>query len=730
MSEQKTPWYERTLRWGQTNLTEIDPQRYDAAWWVGHWRATSLQGVIVNAGGIVAYYPSKVPLHRRAEHLGDRDLYGEIVQDARADGLSVLARMDSNRADDTFYRTHPDWFTVDAAGTPYRAGDKYISCVNSAYYGEFLPEIFREVIDRSSPDGFADNSWAGLDRSRICYCDNCSRAFQAACGLHLPTCPDWENEAYRRWIRWNYQRRTEIWEQNNEVTRSAGGDHCLWLGMVSGDMSNQARRFIDARTIFSRSKIIMLDHQRRNALDGFAQNAEAGKRLHGMMGWYKPIPESTAMYGMGVPSFRHTSMPAAEVRIWATEGYAGGIQTWWHHIGAYHDDRRQYRTAIPLFDWHKDNERYLVDRSPVAKVGVVWSQLSNDFYGRQDPENRTALPYRGMVGALTRARIPYLPVHVDDIAREASRLAVLVLPNVAALSADQVRAVERFAADGGAVVATGETSLYSESGQRHADFALAEMLGVHATGRSHGSDLPPDSSLETFSRHTYLRLHPEMRATVPGPHSPGEPPVDGPRHAVLDGLDETDMVPFGGRLEEVSVDGSADVPLTLVPAFPIYPPETSWMRQPDSQVPGLVLSTSHGGSRVAYLAADLDRCAGRDGQPDHARLLGNIVRWAAGDDNAVLTVEGAGVVDCNLYEQEERLILHLGNVSSASSVPGRLEEQIPVGPLEVQVRSPLGEAVHSVRLLVAGCDVEASAGEGWVRFTVPTVVEHEVVVIG
>jgi hypothetical protein len=29
----KLPWYRRTLRWGQTNITEIDPARYDIAWW-------------------------------------------------------------------------------------------------------------------------------------------------------------------------------------------------------------------------------------------------------------------------------------------------------------------------------------------------------------------------------------------------------------------------------------------------------------------------------------------------------------------------------------------------------------------------------------------------------------------------------------------------------------------------------------------------------------------------
>src|SRR5262249_14362134 len=64
------PWYRRTLRWGQTNITEIDPTAYDLEWWRQHWKRTRVQGVIVNAGGIVSYYPSKYPLHYRPPLLG------------------------------------------------------------------------------------------------------------------------------------------------------------------------------------------------------------------------------------------------------------------------------------------------------------------------------------------------------------------------------------------------------------------------------------------------------------------------------------------------------------------------------------------------------------------------------------------------------------------------------------------------------------------------------------
>ncbi|MBK5293457.1 MAG: Tat pathway signal protein, partial [Acidobacteriia bacterium] len=170
-----TPWYRRAYRWGQTNITEKDPVRYDIAWWREHWKRTQVQGVIINAGGIVAYYPSKFPLHHRAEFLGGRDLFGELTKAAHDDGLVVMARMDSNRAAENFYRAHTEWFAVDGAGKPYRAADKYVACINSPYYEEYLPGVLREIVERSQAEGITDNSWAGLGRDSICYCPNCER---------------------------------------------------------------------------------------------------------------------------------------------------------------------------------------------------------------------------------------------------------------------------------------------------------------------------------------------------------------------------------------------------------------------------------------------------------------------------------------------------------------------------------------------------------------------------
>src|ERR1700733_7169637 len=74
--------------------------------------------------GIVAFYPSKDPLRHQARFLNGGDLYGDLVRAARADGLTVFARMDCRSAFEPFYKAHPDWFAMTAEGKPYVVGGR------------------------------------------------------------------------------------------------------------------------------------------------------------------------------------------------------------------------------------------------------------------------------------------------------------------------------------------------------------------------------------------------------------------------------------------------------------------------------------------------------------------------------------------------------------------------------------------------------------------------------
>jgi hypothetical protein len=730
-----TPWYRRAYLWGQTNITEKDPARYDIDWWRKYWKRTGTQAVIINAGGIVAYYPSKFPLHRRAEFLDGRDLFGELTKAAHDDGLFVMARMDSNRTAEDFFEAHPDWFARNAEGSPYRAADKYVACINSAYYDEYLPDVLREIIERSHPDGFTDNSWAGLGRNSICYCANCTSRFQAKAGKALPRKADWDDPVYREWIMWSYARRIEVWELNNRTTRTAGGPDCIWSGMNSGSVTAQAQSFRDLKEICKRADIMMLDHQRRDDDTGFQQNGDTGKRVHVLLGWDKLAPESMAMYQSGPGYYRVASKPAAEARMWMIAGIAGGIQPWWHHVGAYHEDRRMYKTAEPVMRWWKTNERYLVNRTPIATVGIGWSQRNTDFFGRNNAGELVDAPYTGFMHALVRGRIPYLPIHLDDLEQQGSSLELLILPNVGAISDGQAAAIRRFVQNGGSLLATGATGLYNEWGDARPDFVLADLFGCHragevarssSAGREGGGD-PSGAFAPSPSGHTYLRLSPELRARVDGPKAGDEPAATGQRHAVLSGFEETDLLPFGGTLGPLKVDANAIVPLTFVPPFPTYPPETAWMRQPKTDIPGLVLS-ERGKGRVAYMPADVDRRYAREHLPDHARLLANVVRWAA-QDNMPLSVDGTGLVDCHLYEQPGRMILHIVNLTSEATWRAPVEELIRVGPFTVRMRLPTQLSRPHARLLVANATPPVRVSGGAASIELESILDHEVVVL-
>ncbi|WP_460809886.1 hypothetical protein [Microlunatus endophyticus] len=496
--------------------------------------------------------------------------------------------------------------------------------------------------------------------------------------------------------------------------------------MISGEVLRNSDRSIDLRQILSRSELIMLDHQHRNQVDGFEQNTEAGKRLHELLGWDKLIPESTPQYQLGVPAFRVAAMPAAEVRLWATAGFAGGIQPWWHHIGSRHDDRRQYRTAAPLFGWHRDNSDILTDRTPIADVGIVWSQENNDFAGRDSAAERTLDPYKGVVRAVNAAGLGYLPLHADDLVAASGRVRVIVLPNVEVLADDQVAAVRRFVERGGSVIISGPVALQDGDGNPRSDSALADLFGVHLTGESFGARSLADFNIETHARHSYLRLTPELRARFDGPSDTSAPEPVGSRHPVVTGLDETDLIAFGGYLPVAQVE-DAEVLATFVPDFPIYPPETSWMREPRTEVPAIIAKQLPAGGRLVWLLADLDRSYARDEQPDHATIIGNAVRWAIGDRPA-FTIDADGLVSASLYGQPGRRILHLTNRVLTSRVPGREAHLVPVGPVAVRVRHE-GPTEPRITSRVTGVELTGKAEDGYVSFEVDKITDHEVIVI-
>jgi hypothetical protein len=247
-----------------------------------------------------------------------------------------------------------------------------------------------------------------------------------------------------------------------------------------------------------------------------------------------------------------------------------------------------------------------------------------------------------------------------------------------------------------------------------------------ASGRGGSAD-PIGAFSPSPSGHTYLRLIPELRGRVDGPRAGDEPSISGARHTVLRGFEETDLIAFGGSIPALNVDAHAQVPLTFVPPFPTYPPETAWMREPSTNIPGLILS-EHGKARVAYMPADIDRRYAREHLPDHARLIANVVRWAT-TDQIPLTVDGTGLIDCHLYQQPGRTVLHLVNLTSEATWRAPLDELIRVGPFKITMPAPRDKNRPQARLLVAGSAPAVTVAGANGSFEIASILDHEVVVL-
>src|SRR4051794_25201320 len=170
-------WFDRPMRWAQLTLVEDDPGTYDLAFWLDYFRRTHSDAACLSAGGCVAYYPTKVPLHYRSQWLGDRDAFGDLVAGCRKLNMVVVARTHPHAAHQDICDQHPDWIAVNAEGNRIHhpvMPELYISCALGPYNFHFMTEVTKEIVSLYKVDGIFSNRWSG---SGMCYCEHCRTNF-------------------------------------------------------------------------------------------------------------------------------------------------------------------------------------------------------------------------------------------------------------------------------------------------------------------------------------------------------------------------------------------------------------------------------------------------------------------------------------------------------------------------------------------------------------------------
>jgi len=695
------PWFDRPMRWAQLTLVEDDPSTYDLKFWLDYFARTHSDAVCLSAGGCVAYYPTKIPLHYRSKWLGAGDAFGDLVAGCRKLGMVVIARTDPHAAHQDVYDAHPDWIAVDAGGQKRRHWadpDFRVTCALGPYNFEFMTEVTREIVSLYHVDGIFSNRWAG---SGMCYCEHCRENFHAASGLDLPRTDNPHDPARRAHNEWRQQRLFDLWR--------------LWDGEIR--KINPAARYIpntgggalsdlDMARIGELADILFADRQARSGLAASWSNGKNAKEYRATMG-AKPVGGIFSVGEEEAYRWKDSVQSGPEIRLWALDGIANGLRPWFTKFGATLRDRRWLPVVEDLYGWLYRNERYLRNEAPLARVAMVYSQQTATYYGGAQARARVEDHALGYYQALVEARIPFEMAHdrlVD--ASYASRFKVLILPNIAALSDAQCARIREYVQAGGSIVATHETSLYDEWGQRRADFGLADLFGASFDGAAGGIDARMQNS--------YLTLETD-RAT-------------GKRHPLLAGLEDAARIINGvSRVHTRSHDAAPNAPLTLIPSYPDLPMEEVYPRVPRTDTPEVYVREV-GKGRVVYFPWDIDRTFWEVLAVDHGKLLRNAVDWAANEPRPV-TVTGPGLLDVTIWRQKESMTVHLVNLSNPMTMKGPLREFIPAPAQQVSYRLPEGRRARRVQLLVSGSAPRVREANGTLSLTIPSILDHEVVAV-
>jgi hypothetical protein len=691
-AETQEPWFDKSMRWAQLAFVENDPEKYNPDFWLDYFKKIHADGVLLSAGGIVAFYPTKIPLHHRSEWMGNSDPLGYLVKECRKMNRTIILRTDPHATRQEMYDAHPYYIAVTADGKKRRHWanpELWVTCALGPYNFEFMTLVHKEIMEMYQPDAIFSNRWHGHG---VCYCEHCKKNFNSASGLDLPMSTDKLDSTYQKWAAWQTDRLKELW--------------FLWDAVIRKE--KPTARFIpngfpDKLITGKYADFFFADQQARRGVIPPWSNAKGAKELRGTMGM-KPI---IGIFSVGIEEefrWKDSVQNDAEIRIWVAEGVANGMKPCFVKFGANIFDKRWMPAVEKMYQVYYKNEKYLRNTAPMARVGMVYSEQTDQKYGGRPWQQRSNEHSLGMYHALVEDHMPFEMVNDRLLDEENIKpFKLLVLPNVAAMSDAQCDQLKKFVERGGSIVATFETSLYDEQGKPRSNFGLSELFGVSY-----------NNGVEGPMRNSYLRFKSDSATKQ--------------FHPVLKGMEDAYRIINSIHRVKVQANTNANFPspVTLVPTYPDLPMEDVYPRLPDTDTRELYLREI-GKGRVAYIPGDLDRSFWQLLNTDHSMLLRNIIRWAL-NEKPMIEIKGPGVIDVAVWQQKNSMTVHLVNLTNPMMMKGPFRELFPVDA-QVSIIIPGSKKVMGVKLLMSDAKPQFENKDGVITVDVKNILDHEIVAL-
>jgi hypothetical protein len=672
------PWNRKIRRLGQLNMTEHDPVSLNVEEWADYWASLKVDAVLVSVTGILAFYQTKVPFHRKGKFLGDRDFFGDCCSAAKKRGLHVIARMSPDLNWEEAVRAHPEWFQRDEQGKTLQHDEDprlFRTCMFTSYMTDYIPAIMREINILYDVDGLFTNAWPPFGSLPVCFCQQCRQLPQAGS-------PEY-------WDQFNV-RTLQLWKLYDSIAKEKRPSNFYF-----GNMGGGIHATPNLKQLGEICQWFQADNQGRGGDDTPIWGCALQGRVCNAIQKGKMSTNVTGAWSTGSIRWRNVFKSRQEAQMWMNETVASGMVPYHHFIGGEKgmgEDRRWLEPGRQYFNWVAKHESHFVNHRSIANIGVIMGQRTQLFYS--PPRGASMSQYMdGLYYALLEGRFLFDFVHEDNLLpEELQKYSAILLPNIALLSDEQCRQLESFVEGGGSLLSTFETSLYTDRNQLRPDFGLAKVFGIHKTGDVIG----------TNGNAFYARI---------------EKP-----HEILQGFKDTHWLP--GAENRIPIAPVPDPILTVVPGFVAYPPELAYPPQSQTDEPAVVLR-ERGRSRLAYFPGDIERTMWRSGHTDLSRLLQNTIRWVSSAE-APVVVAGEGIIEIFAWQTQAGYAIHLLNYTNPNMHRGWIRDFYAIGEQKVRMKLPEGKRIIRVELLRTGVDVEFRVMNGAIEFTIPKVLDYEV----
>ncbi|WP_420153626.1 alpha-amylase family protein [Siphonobacter sp.] len=458
------PWWKaNNLRVIQFNMPAYEAATMQPDSIVEDLQRSSANTLLINIGGIMAFYPTKLDFHYQNPYLRSPTLMDDLIQKCHQQGIRVMVRFDFSRVHESIFKAHPDWCYLSPKGERVYNTDMVMVSINAPYVQTKAFEIIAEVMDRFPIDGIFLNMpgyqvnnpyegvYHGIDQN-----EHDQKRFAAySQGLRLPVKENKGDSVYKVYEAFKKYTVDDWTKRLHELIKSKNPQVALCTYMDE---------YVD---------IIRHESQSSTTLPYWPYTASDNVN-NAVHSYPDHIISNASIQQISFQS-RYNAVEPEEVKIRLYENIANGSGLDISMMGDMrgYEDERNFKVIRQVYAHHKAYEKYFGRYRSVARIALIapgsW------------PSGLPMQEYRGLQLMLKEAHLPFDIIEDSQLARRVQDLKnyrVLLLPDLTYLSLASVEALKQISQQGTSLLATNRT--LSDN-----PVALAELFGAKVVQGEH-----------------------------------------------------------------------------------------------------------------------------------------------------------------------------------------------------------------------------------------------------